>query len=412
MDKDRASAPNRTDTEPAPTPRSARTDIAWPALPAPESALILALQHQFERSQWWPPETLLEHQLRQIELLLAHAARTVPFYRGRIGALAGLKRGDLTLEAFRRIPVMQRTDIQESGPALLSTRVPANHGATFDISTSGSTGRPITVKGSAVTSVFFFAVNLRYHIWHGRDFSGKLARISVVRDRGIDLAKPGNWVPGYSSGPMFRFDITRPVGEQLDWLAREDPDYLLTYPSNLAALLRRSEETGVRLPRLRGVSTMAEVLDPEVREACDRVWGVPLHDAYSAREIGIIALQCPKQPHYHVQSETVLVEVLDDDGNPCAPSAIGRVVVTALHNFATPLIRYELGDYAEVGPPCPCGRGLPVLKRIVGRARNMLTLPSGEQIWPRFGAARIAKIAPIRQIQCVQKSLDHIEVRW
>ena len=149
MDSDRASAPNREETEPGPTPRSARTGIAWPALPAPVPAMILALQHQFERSQWWPAETLLEHQLRQIELLLAHAARTVPFYRGRLGALAGLKRGDLTLETFRRIPVMQRTDIQESGPALLSTRVPANHGATFDVSTSGSTGRPITVKGSA-----------------------------------------------------------------------------------------------------------------------------------------------------------------------------------------------------------------------------------------------------------------------
>jgi phenylacetate-CoA ligase len=55
-------------------------------------------------------------------------------------------------------------------------------------------------------------------------------------------------------------------------------------------------------------------------------------------------------------------------------------VVTPLHNFAMPLIRYAIGDYAEAGPPCACGRGLPVLARILGRARNLLTLPHGERI--------------------------------
>ena len=147
VDKDRASAPNREETEPIATPQSARTGIAWPALPPTLPTLILALQDQFEQSQWWPAETLLKHQLRQIERLLAHAARTVPFYRDRLKPLAGLKRGELTLDAFRRIPVMHRTDIQESGPSLASTRLPANHGATHDISTSGSTGRPVKLKG-------------------------------------------------------------------------------------------------------------------------------------------------------------------------------------------------------------------------------------------------------------------------
>ena len=56
------------------------------------------------------------------------------------------------------------------------------------------------------------------------------------------------------------------------------------------------------------------------------------------------------------------------------------MVITDLHNFAMPLIRYEIGDYAEAGDLCPCGRGLPVITRIVGRVHNMLTLPSGEQV--------------------------------
>src|SRR5262249_57510260 len=105
-----------------------------------------------------------------------------------------------------------------------------------------------------------------------------------------------------------------------------------------------------------------------------------------------------------VQSENLLLEVLDERGRPCGPGETGRVVVTTLHNFAMPLIRYAIGDYATVGPPCPCGRGLPVLTRIMGRARNMLTLPDGKQIWPYFAGENLSGLAPTRQYQLVQTS--------
>ena len=80
-------------------PESARTGICWPALPEPRVAALLALQHQFDQSQWWAPETLLDAQLRQLELVLAHAAETVPFYRGRLEAVAHLRPGELTLDS-------------------------------------------------------------------------------------------------------------------------------------------------------------------------------------------------------------------------------------------------------------------------------------------------------------------------
>jgi phenylacetate-CoA ligase len=135
-------------------------------------------------------------------------------------------------------------------------------------------------------------------------------------------------------------------------------------------------------------------------------------DMYSSQETGYLALQCPDHPHYHVQSESVLLEVVDDQGRPCAPGEVGRVLVTCLNNFATPLIRYEIGDYAEVGEPCPCGRGLPVLKRIMGRYRNLLTLPDGSRRWPRLGyESKLQDIAPIELMQMVQRNLDEIDVR-
>jgi phenylacetate-CoA ligase len=107
----------------------------------------------------------------------------------------------------------------------------------------------------------------------------------------------------------------------------------------------------------------------------------------------------------------VLVEVLDERGAPCPPGKIGRVVVTALHNFAMPLIRYELGDLAEVGSACSCGRGLPVLRRILGRVRNTLLAADGKRYFPTFGTRSMPALGVLRQHQFVQKSFTLVEGR-
>ena len=95
----------------------------------------------------------------------------------------------------------------------------------------------------------------------------------------------------------------------------------------------------------------------------------------------------------------------------CAPGQIGRIVVTSLHNFAMPLIRYDIGDFAQVGEACDCGRGLPVLTRILGRVRNTLVTADGKRYWPVFGTRALMDSAPVRQYQFVQKSPQRIQAR-
>ncbi len=398
---------------PKPTPmvpRSRMTGIRWPAIAGPRDAPVLALQFQFEQSQWWPESRLLAHQMAQIQNLLDHAAGTVPFYRERLAPFRGLEPGTLTLEAYRQVPLLSRADIQEAGEDLVSRRLPSAHGRPYDVRTSGSTGTPLTVKGTAVTGLFLTALSLRGHLWHKRDLSAKSVtfRASVPKKR---AGARQVWAAGYVTGPSPIFDITRPVGDLFDTLIEEDPEYFQTHPNVLVELLRLSRETGVRPNKLREVRTMSEVLDAGVRETCLEEWGVPVTDIYSANEMGTIAHQCPDHTHYHVQAESVLVEVLDEDGKPCVPGRMGRVVITDLHNFATPLIRYDLGDYAEVGAPCPCGRGLPVLTRVVGRTRNLVVLPTGEKVSSAFFDQRITVIAPVRQFQLTQKTTHEIEVK-
>jgi phenylacetate-CoA ligase len=126
----------------------------------------------------------------------------------------------------------------------------------------------------------------------------------------------------------------------------------------VAALIRHIGPREGRLARLREVRTFGELVEPRVREECLEIWGLNIVDIYSSQEVGYLALQCPDYIQYHVQSENVLVEVLDDANQPCEPGQIGRLVVTSLHNFALPLLRYEIGDYAEVGWPCQTASGV------------------------------------------------------
>ena len=380
--------------------QSAMPGMAWPAIPAPTGAAVLALLYQLEHTQWLAPERLRELQLRQLGELVRHARASVPYYRDRLGAedLAGL-------------PLLTRRDLQEHFDALKSERIPAGHGAVAELRTSGSTGAPVRTLKTQLSQLVWNAITLRDHGWHRRDLSGKLAAIRLgVRDQ-----ENASWGAATDSvvatGPAAGLSADVDVEKQLAWLQHQQPHYLLSYPSNTAELARLSAAQGITLPTLREVRTFGEMLDPELRRLCREAWKVPLVDMYSANEVGYIALQCPEREHYHVQSEGVLVEILDEHGRPCTPGEIGRVVVTDLHSFATPLLRYDIGDYAEVGAACPCGRGLPVLSRIAGRVRNMLVTADGKRFWPRLSDRRFREIAPVLQRQVVQKEFDLIELR-
>jgi phenylacetate-CoA ligase len=381
---------------------------AWPAIPAANGALVLAILHQLEHTQWLPAEALRSRQLGQLEVLLRHAHATVPFYRTRWAGVYD-PTAPLTYERLARLPLLTRRDLQESFASLGSTSAPAAHGAAEERRTSGSTGAPVRFLATPLTGLYWNAFTLRDHAWHRRDLTRKLA---VIR-RETEPSDVANWGPAtaglVATGRSVSASIRDDAARQLDWLLRERPAYLFTYPSLVAELARLSLARGVRLEGLLEVRTLAESLGLDVRSLVREAWGVPLTDLYSASEAGYLALQCPAHEHYHVQSENMLLEVLDDAGRPCAAGEVGRVVATPLHNFAMPLVRYDIGDYAELGAPCDCGRGLPVLKRILGRVRNMLTTADGRKYWPVFGTRALMDAAPVLQHQFVQKTHDLVE---
>lgn len=389
--------PSLTDALPSQVP-----GIHWPAVVGARDAAVLALLFQMESTQWLSGQALRERQNRQLGALLDHARRHCAFYCGRLPN---------DLARWHEIPLLTRANLQTQTDGIRATTYPRAHGKTFDIATGGSTAEPVTVRRTALTQLFWQAATLRDHLWHRRDLAATMA---IIRQfpQPVDETKPGRWGGVLRSGPAWHLPISTYVEAQLRWLQKVAPGILLTYPANLDALLTQMLREGDTLPRLREVRTISGTVTPALRERSQQVLGVPLTDLYSAQEVGVIALQCPDSGLLHVQFEHVLVEVLDDVGQPCREGEIGQVVVTDLHNFAMPLIRYALRDWAEVGPPCSCGRGLPTLRRVVGRTRNMATSPEGKPFRPVLETKRMLEAMPqLRQYQFEQTALDAITAR-
>ena len=392
--------------------RSAVVGAVWPAIvPAPGAAL-LSLLFQLEQSQWLSPVVVADRQFQQLDVLVAFLWQTSAFYRERLSAADWSPGQHLDESAWRALPILKRATVQSCRDQLIVENAPKAHGRATEYSTTGSLGMPVQVLGNELTHLFTSVLIVRNHLWHHRDLSGKFA---AIRSK-VESASLPDWgrieSAAFVTGPAAVLNISTDIDRQLDWLCAETPDYLLTHPSNLRSLLHRARQKAVSIPSLRELSTFGEMLPADLRDLAREVWNLPVTDVYSSEEFGNIALQCPvHDENYHIQAENLLVEIVDDSGTPCTPGEIGRVLVSTLHNFTMPLLRYEIGDYALAGEACECGRGLPVIRRIAGRRRNMLRLPDGRSHWPSFPYEEFTPIADFRQIQIIQHQIQDIEVR-
>jgi phenylacetate-CoA ligase len=367
---------------------------------------------ELDQSQWRSPKRIGRRQHSALQKLIAHAAATVPFYADRLGALFDGHKFDW--RRWRDLPILTRSEVVDHSDALTSSQVPEEHGLVTQLTTSGSSGIPLTFSRTRAVELRAQGLVQRGFLWHGSDLTAKMAYILPHYDRAQfpDGERYPYWTLATKllgiEGELAVLNINTPIDRQIEWLKREAPKYLHTFPTNARAIARALK--GQRLEGLANLYLAGESLSDEDRAECEAGFGSTIVDRYGAMETGQLALQCPQGTHYHVQSENALVEILDPEGNPCQPGSEGRVVVTPLHNYAFPLIRYRIDDVVTVGEACACGRGLPVITKILGRTRQMFRFPDGSEVWPSLGEA-IWPLGP-KQWQVAQVGPLDIEIRY
>ena len=400
--------------------RETPSSLVWPPFIASQPASVLDVLAGLKESQHWPAAELGRGQQAQLTQLLEWAANNVPHYQD--AEWTARKLGELRRapEAFwdiwRTLPILTKAELRSQGARMNARKVPRMHLPLKKTITSGSTGIPVEVGWTAMTSLIWKAMTLREISWHRRDVKKRLGAIRYLPKPHRDPR--GNMSPTWPefiaqvhrTGPFGIIHVGLPVDVLAEWLRGFDPHYLVTHPSVAASLMDELGDPSAKPPSLEEITFVAEPLPPALEARLIREWGVRSSEYYSANEVGYIAFRCAEKGSLHVQSEAMLVEILDEAGNPCNAGECGRVVVTPLHNFATPLIRYELGDYATVGEPCPCGRGLPVIDQVLGRVRNLVRTPDGRRYWP-VELGKFRSMTSVRQFQYVQSAPDTIQLR-
>lgn len=370
-------------------------------------------------SQWAPRALIEQRQLALLRQLLLHCAQHVPYYRDLLAA-SNIDPADVTtMDDVRRLPRLERATFQARRPEFRAEVLPSGMRIIGEQRTSGTTGIPIAIDITNMTQLWWLGFFLRDLEWSGIDPRGRRATIKPyikadARDPRMmaGIALP-NWNEGLhrllETGPAYRMDIQQTPERQLAWLDSIRPDIVMSYTSNLELLGGLVERRGACIAGLSRIQIISEAATREQVARIGRQLGVPVASTYSCVEAGYLASPCPDGHGLHVHSENVLLEVLGDDDRPCAPGESGRVLLTTLHNYASPTIRYEIQDRVTLGSDCPCERGLPLLLEVDGKVRPAFLLPDGR----RRSTVEIAQfmmrgVAGVAQYRCTQRAPGHL----
>jgi phenylacetate-CoA ligase len=381
-----------------------------------EPTMLQKIYYMMEESQYWPPEQMRDFQRSQLVQLLRHARHHVPFYRERLDPVFR-SNGDIDWSRWNEIPIVTRDDLRDRHDEMLADVMPPGHGPAKEFKTSGSTGTPLRVMATAIASAANQAAMLRFFMQQGV-LGCVSATLTHIAPEGSSERKPydvrsePNWLLG---GNVMRTNvgISRDLAneDKLDLLRERGVKFLIDVTNN-AEVLARTNLKRAEPVRLDAVLGIGQGTTPEQRKLFAASFGARSISQYSSKEGGTMACQCSDSDRFHISSEILLLEILDERGLPCPPGARGRVVITPFFTTALPLIRYDQGDTAMFGAPCGCGSALPVMEGIGGRSDDLLELPNG--LW-NVGSAFIDALGITDfalGIQFAQKGPLDIELRY
>lgn len=365
-----------------------------------------AVLNDINHLQWYKTDKLDQVRSVKLKQVVGWHINNTPWFAARVG---DIKPDAVVVDKMSNLPIISRQDIITAGEEFFAKKVPDHHGVPGSVKSSGSTGEPVEIKATNMTSMFLHAFNAQEHYWHRRDPKDRL----IVIKAGIfeNRESPHYDTPLIlNTGPAYALNIYTDVLEQAKIIQEFKPDTMVIYPSNLDALLDYWVENN-SIPVIKHIKSIGETLSTRVRDKAWRILKIKIEDCYSSQELGTIANQC-EAGMYHTADPNLIVEILDENDQPVAVGEQGRVVATDLHNYASPMIRYDTGDWAVRGGDCKCGRSWQTLTKVLGRTRNLMKFPDGRRYWPRVGMYEFDQLSfKIRRYQIIQHTVTDIEYK-
>jgi phenylacetate-CoA ligase len=367
-----------------------------------------------EESQWWPRERLLEHQWQELGRMLRHAYDEVPFWRERFDQL-GLKPGDIrSYSEFQALPITEKQHIRENRPRMIARNL---QGKTWTKSTAGSTGEPLQLDYNPDSYDWRWAVTRRGYSWAGHEEGMRQVSIWGLFTMGEQKIyrdikeKLHHRMQGRLIVNALKLDESN-MPQAVELINDYDPVTIVGYTNPLYQFAQYLRKHGGLRVRPKGVISAAEKLFDYQRPVIEEGFGCQVFETYGSREVMLIGAECGHRSGLHLSTENLYVEILREDDTPAAPGESGTLVVSDLHNYGMPFIRYRLGDLAVASDAvCPCGRGLPLLQKVVGRTLDMIKMADGRTVPGEFFPHLLKEVKGIKQWQAVQNSLTQIDLK-
>jgi len=357
-----------------------------------------------------------EWQKAQLGNLLTHATQRSGFWRSRVGG----KRPDGKLNA---LPVLTRTDLKQQFEQEGSLLRPNDGLQTVIHATSGSSGTPVRFHLSQMNQQYNKVRYLAQNFVDGKDLSVNSTHIKTAKPEaaeklarsssGFTVEKHASWLGEigsvFASGASTSIECLNPNLRDLVRELRKDAvGQLITTPGWLSTIISHSGARLLRELRVSEWRALGQEVDPALHQAIvDQ--GIPVYSSYSCEEVGPIAFECEATPgHYHVATSNVIVEI--EGLHEIEGKKLGRVLVTHLHSYATPFIRYDLGDLALLKERCPCGHDGPTIHALYGRVTAALKHPDGTLSGFFIGGEDLVKVVEFTEFRIRQVGLETIVI--
>lgn len=398
-------------------------------LPAPLRSVAASLRGFYLRSWRYGTETdrLIEEALdreywsasqwkvwreERLAYVLHRAATRVPFYRD-LWASRRTNGETASWEYLENWPILTKDSIRQNPHAFVADD--CNIRKMFHEHTSGTTGKSLNLWWTLRTVREWYALaEARWRYWHGVSRHDCWAMIGGQLVTPVSQRQPPFWVwnKGLNQLYMSSYHLAPDlIGYYLEAISRYRVTYLYGYTSSLYALAQAALDSNWQYDGITLAIANAEPVYEYQRATIARAFKCPVRETYGMAEIVTAASECPANT-LHVWPEVGCVEVLES-GVSVDPGASGDLVCTGLLNADMPLIRYSTGDRGALESnltTCQCGRSLPILKTIDGRADDILLTMDGRRIGrldPLFKGD-----LPIQEAQIIQEALDCVRVRY
>jgi phenylacetate-CoA ligase len=379
---------------------------------------ILYYLVQAQRRLSWSPTQLRQYQNKRLRSVVDYAYRYVPYYHDKMRAQDITPDDIRSVDDVSNLPLVSKDEIRSTEPSYRVSTQKRLQDLKI-VRTTGSSGTPFLVYIDGVEDAWRKAIYMRANIFCGQQ----------PRDNWVVITAPHHF--GDTTSLQRRLNmyaqrvvsIFLDVDAQIEFIRNADADILDGYSSTLTTIAKRVDREGITdiTPRL--LFGNAEIIDPSSRRYLERVFDAIYCDQYGCAELDRTAWQCPQRVGYHMDLDSVITEVVDEEGQPVATGERGEVVMTSLFNYSMPLLRYAVGDVAVLSSDeCSCGVTFPMMDRIEGRADAFPMLPDGSLVSPLiFTAAmmrykyfdkirnyRFIQTRPDRFLVHVEKEDDHI----